>query len=335
LCLLKSKLDQAFLFLQLQNKDFTVEDIYLQYKGVREQIDKTILQVFKEHNERVEKLIGKDYVRPTFLKYQQAYALLHGFLNYKYRNNNYYFKDLNLKFIHDYEFYLKTEKNLAQATVNKAIQRFRRLIPVAIMEGYLDKDPFLLYKVKYIKKEVVFLTPEELAKLENHSFSQSRLQQVKDMFVFCCYTGLAFNEMARLDQKSVVTNFDGCEWIKMIREKTNKEISVPLLPKALELITNLRVDDSRLMPKISNQKFNSYLKEIAEVVGIEKRLTHHMARKTFATTVLLYNDVPMEIVSELLGHSKMSITQEYYGKVVQKKVGEHMHKLALNLKKST
>ena len=121
------------------------------------------------------------------------------------------------------------------------------------------------------------------------------------------------------------------EWINIKREKTNKIISVPILPKAKSIL-NKYVNDNELLPKISNQKFNSYLKEISAITGIEKRITHHIARKTFASTVLLYNNVPMEIVSELLGHSNILITQESYGKVVQTKVSEEMKKLSRKLK---
>lgn len=131
----------------------------------------------------------------------------------------------------------------------------------------------------------------------------------------------------------IVTGFDKNLWIQMIREKTKGQISIPLLPKSANIIGKYNNgEENYIFPKISNQKFNSYLKEIAAIVGIEKNLTHHIARKTFATTVLLYNDVPMEIVSELLGHSKISITQEHYAKVVQKKVSEQMVKLKEKLK---
>ena len=334
LTLIRNKINQGFLLLQLHGKDFDVEDIYMLYKGESPKEEKTILQVFIDHNEQIEKLIGKDYVKSTHLKFVQASELVKDFIRYKFKRHDYHFKDLELKFVQDYEFYLKTEKNLSQVTANKMIQRFRKMVKIAIGEGYLNRDPFILYKVKRIKKEVVFLTPAELAKLENHVFAQPRLKQVRDLFVFCCYTGLAFNEMSRLEAKHIVTGFDGNKWIRIIREKTQKEVSIPLLPKALEILekaSGKTQRGNRLLSNISNQKFNSYLKEIAEIVGIEKKLTHHIARKTFATTVLLYNDVPMEIVSELLGHSKMSITQEHYGKVVQKKVSEHIMILSKKL----
>jgi integrase len=214
------------------------------------------------------------------------------------------------------------------STLNKAIQRLRKVIKFAIVHDYLDKDPFLLYKVKTVRKEIVFLTKDELSKLENHKFKIPRLQMIKDCFIFCCYTGLAFKEMSNLRKSNIVTEYDGYKWIKMKRQKTNKSLSIPILPKAQQILDIYASDDDeRVLPNISNQRFNGYLKEIADIVGIEKNLTHHMARRTFATTVLLTNDVPMEIVSELLGHSKMATTQQSYGKIVQKKVEEEMRRL--------
>ena len=178
---------------------------------------------------------------------------------------------------------------------------------------------------------MIFLTNEELDKLEEHRFTQPRLQLVKDLFIFCCYTGLAYHEMSNLKKEHIIKGFDGNEWIQMKREKTGKIISVPLLPKAKAVLDKYDEVVDYALPRFSNQKINSYLKEIAEIVGINKPISHHMARKTFASTVLLYNDVPMEIVSELLGHSSMKITQEYYGKVIQKRVSEEMERLSKNL----
>lgn len=333
LSLIKNEISQAFLFLQVNENSFDVEDIYLQYKGETPKKHRTVLQVFKEHNEKLEKLVGKDYSIGTLWKFKQARELLKEYIKHQYKKNDYQFKDMDLKFVQEYEYYLKAEKSLALATINKTIQRFRRMVRIAISEGIIDKDPFILYKVKYAKKNVIYLTTEELASLENHNFSQPRLQQVVDMFIFCCYTGLAYNEMSKLEHKHIEKSFDGNDWIKMVRDKTERTIAVPLLQKPIQIIEKYKNDEqTKVFPKISNQKFNSYLKEIADIVGVEKNLTHHIARKTFATTILLYNDVPMEVVSELLGHSKITITQEHYAKVVQKKVSEHIVRLSEKLK---
>jgi len=333
LSLIKQTVSQAFLFLQVNNDSFDVEDIYLQYKGSNTTKATTLLEAFKAHNSKVKKLIGKDYVLATLWKFRQAMELLKEYIKHQYNKNDYQFKDLNMKFINDYEFYLKSEGNLAQSSIYKMIQRFRKIIKIAISEGALEKDPFALYKCKRPKTVIVFLTTDELKLLEEHSFAQIRLQQIKDMFIFCCYTGLAYHEMSSLRAKHIAKEFDGNLWINMSRKKTNQPIAIPLLPQAEVILEKYKqVDSDVVLPSISNQKFNSYLKEIAELVGIEKKLTHHIARKTFATTVLLLNGVPMEVVSELLGHSKITVTQEHYAKVVKSKVSNEILKLKNNLK---
>ena len=291
-----------------------------------------MLEVFELHNSKMKKLIGKEYTKSTYSKFIEAQKHTKNFIKYQYGKKDILLESIKMNFLEDFDFYLKSELNHKQITINKSIQRVRKIIKLALAEGYLQKDPFILFKPKRVKKKVVFLSSEELSRLEKYIFSQQRLQQVRDMFVFCCYTGLAYAEMSNLSQEHLKTGYDGNTWIKMFRQKTNSIVSVPLLAKAKEVLDKYSNED-RLLPVISNQKFNSYLKEIAEIVGIDKRLTHHIARKTFATTVLLYNDVPMEIVSELLGHSKITITQQHYAKVVQKKVSDHMKILGKKLEK--
>jgi len=202
------------------------------------------------------------------------------------------------------------------------------VIKYAISEDYLNKDPFLLFKYKTVKKEVIFLTVDELQKLEDHHFKIARIEKVKDLFIFCCYTGLAYKEMASIKKEDIVKEFDDNLWLNIHRSKTKKAYKIPLLPKALEIINKYKDEDEVLVfNNISNQRFNGYLKEIADVVGIKKKLTHHIARKTFASTVLLYNNVPMEIVSELLGHSSIKTTEASYGKIVQRSISNEMSRL--------
>ena len=333
LSLIKQQINQAFLFLQVNNSVFDVEDIVLQFKGKNIKSQKTLLEVFTMHNSKMNKLVGIEYTQSTMNKFIEAKSHTQDFIRDKYKRSDVLLESLSMKFIEDFDFYLKSEKGHKQITINKSIQRVRKIIKLAIAEGYLQKDPFLMYKPKRYERKVVYLDAKELTRLEEYCFAQTRLSQVRDMFVFCCYTGLAYAEMSVLSEEHIIKGFDGNEWIHMYRKKTNAKVSVPLLPKAKVVLARYKnISDDKLLPVISNQKFNSYLKEIAEVIGIDKRLTHHIARKTFATTVLLYNDVPMEIVSELLGHSKLDITQRHYAKVVQKKVSEHIKNLETKLK---
>lgn len=335
LSLIKNKINQAFLMLQMKGVEFSLDDIYNQYKGKPTTQNKGLLFYYNEYLLRYKKLIGIEIKEITWNKFSYILNDLKDFIKHKYKANEVLLKDLDYSFIIEFEYYLKTEKNQKQVTINKALQRFKKVVKTAQISKLIDNNPFIEHKPKRVITNVVYLTPQELGLVEDYNFSQPRLELVRDMFVFCCYTGLAYNEMSKLEAKHINLGFDGNQWIKMVREKTSKEISIPLLSKPqliLQKFTLLNLSSEKLLPKLSNQKFNSYLKEIAEIIGVEKNLTHHTARKTFATTVLLYNDVPMEIVSELLGHSKMSITQEHYGKIVQKKVSEHINILAKKLK---
>jgi len=328
--LIKNQINQVFLYLQINNSEFTVDDIYNKFKGNTPKKELGVLEVYELFNIRIYKLIGRDLKKVTYSKYIESFVHLKSFIKAYFKANDIKLKDLKLNFLNEYEYFLKAQKGLEQSTINKAIQRFRKVVQFALEQEYIDKNPFIGYKAKRLQKEVIYLTDDELKSLENYDFSQTRLQQVKDLFVFCCYTGLAFKEMSNLKTEHIVKGFDGNVWIKMNREKTSKPLMIPLLPKALDMINKYQNEDS-LLPIISNQRFNSYLKEIADVVGLKKNLTHHIARKTFASTVLLFNDVPMEIVSELLGHSKISTTQDYYAKIVNKKLSETMKGLSERL----
>ena len=331
LSLIKQEINQAFLFLQVQEKNFDVEDIYRQYKGENIKEEKTILEIFNLHIAKQEKLIGISTTRVSVRKFYQTKAHVKNYIFWKFRKQDFLLKDMKMSFITEFEYYLKAEKHFEQNTIHKTLQRLKQMVKLAVGLDFLAKDPFLLHKNKRPKKQVVFLIEDELAKIEQHEFASQRLQQVADMFIFCCYTGLAFLEMSTLERKHIIIGSDKKKWISITRQKTNKKYEIPLLKKA-ELILQKYEGGEKLLPRISNQRFNSYLKEIAEIVGIQKNLTHHIARKTFASTILLYNDVPMEIVSELLGHSEMSITQNHYAKVVKAKLSESMSKVEKLLK---
>ena len=329
LSFISEKLKKAFLSNQLTTTDISVENIMDLYLGKNPKKQENVVSYFKVHLELQKHLIDKDIKQVTWNKFNYVCSDVEAFIKKNYKKRDIPLEQLDLQFLNDFDYFLKTQKNQKQVTINKAIQRFRKPIKEAVSKGYLDKDPFLLYKAKTVKKQIVFLSSNELKVLEEFQFSQLRLELVRDLFIFCCYTGLAYNEMVSLKKEHLVIGFDKKQWIQMKRQKTEKNISIPLLPEAASIIEKYASNSDLILPKFSNQKINSYLKEIAEIVGIKKVISHHTARKTFASTVLLYNDVPMEIVSELLGHSSIQITQQYYGKVVQKKVADAMGKLAL------
>ena len=321
------------LVFQLQGIPWKLDNIFNEYQGIPIKKEEFILSCYRKYVSRIQKLVGIEIKENTYEKFVYVGNHLEAFIKWNFKKSDFPLKELSLRFLDDFDYYLKTEKNIKQITINKIIQRLRTPIKQAISEGYLDRDPFILYKSKKVHKEVIFLTTEELITIEESTFEPKRLSIIQDLFIFCCYTGLAYNEMAHLKIQNIQIGFDNMKWIQMKREKTQRQISIPLLPKAQEIIDKYLIDSNCIFPALSNQKFNAYLKEIAIIAAIDKRITHHTARKTFASTVLLYNDVPMEIVSELMGHSNMTITQESYGKVVQRKVSEEMQKLKLRINK--
>jgi integrase/recombinase XerD len=325
LSLIHQQIDKAFLFLQISSESLDVDDIYRKYKGEDTKEEITILGAYDLHNEKTKKLIGIDFNKLSWSRYVESRRKVAGFIKVFYKKGDVKLKNLNLKFIKDLEYYFKIELQLKHATVYRSIQRVKKIIQFAIAENYLQRDPFSLYKNKKPKTRIVYLTDVELSLLETYHFQQVRLEKVRDLFVFCCYTGLAYQEMTSLTTNNIQIGFDGNEWVEMYRQKTGGKVSVPLLPQAKAVLKKYNNE----LPSISNQKFNAYLKEITGVVGIEKKLTHHIARKTFATTVLLLNNVSMEVVSELLGHSNIKVTQASYAKVVNKKVSEEMKNLHL------
>lgn len=333
LSLIKQEINQAFLYLKVQEKSFNVEDIFKQYKGETISKDYGLLEFYQLYLEKQKKLVGLEIKQVTWNKFDYIKNDIEEFIKDYYKKSDIKLKDLDFQLITEFEFYLKTEKKHKQITINKALQRFKKVIKQATIGKYIDNNPFEEHKPKKVISKIVFLTKEELERLENYHFSSKTLNVVKDCYLFCCYTGLAYKEMFELKKENIINNQDDNLWIFMKREKTDRNISVPLvLPKALEIAKKYQSESEYILPRISNQSFNRLLKEIASTLNINKNFTHHTARKTFASTILLNNDIPMEVVSKLLGHSKISTTQEYYADVLPNKLVEQMKKLSIKLK---
>ncbi|MDT0294096.1 tyrosine-type recombinase/integrase [Mesonia ostreae] len=331
--IISSEIKSVFLKLKISQTPFTVNDIYKEFKGETKSNEYGVIEYYNLELAKKKKLIDIELNQATWNKFLYISNHLKEFVKWKYDKSDVLLNNLTMNFLSEFEFFLKTEKKHQQITVNKATQRFKSVIRAAVGEQIIDKNPFYAHKPKKVRKKVIYLNQEELGLLEHKKITQVRLDAVRDCFVFCCYTGLAYKEMASLKKEHLIKGFDNLLWIQMTRKKTDKTISVPVLAKALKIIQKYSdVDEEYVLPIISNQRFNSYLKEVAAIVGVNKNLTHHMARKTFASTVLLYNDVPMEIVSELLGHSSIRVTESHYGKIVQNKVSEHILKLSEKLK---
>jgi site-specific recombinase XerD len=315
----------------------TPEAIKNKFLGL-EVSDMTLCKLIEYHN-----LNSKETLRWGTLKnYFTTQKYIGMFLNEKYKTSDIHLASLNYKFLAEFEHFLRQyspvdhQRPMENNTVMKHIERLKKMIKMAIRYEWLEKDPFIAFKQRFNRFERGFLTSDELKRIEEKTFSISRLQYVKDLFVFSCYTGLSYIDVVQLSPEHVQVGEDKEYWLITKREKTDNPVRIPILPVALGIINKYKNDPrsivkNSLFPNISNQKLNSYLKEIADLCEISKNMTFHLARHTFATTVTLTNGVPIESVSKMLGHSKISTTQ-IYAKVIEKKVGEDMKKLKERLK---
>lgn len=296
-----------------------------------------LFSIFEQHNKDLGQLVGKEYSASTLTRYETSMNHVIEFMKWKFGISDIDIKKLDHQFITDFNFYLRTEKKCNNNSAVKYIKNFRKIIRICLSNGWLDKDPFINFKVKVKEVERAFLSEDELQALHDKKFKMERLNQVKDIFLFSCYTGLAYIDAKNLTQSNVVLGIDGKKWIHTHRKKTDTPSHIPLLPPALEIIDKYKHhvksnNEQSLLPVLSNQKMNAYLKEIAVCCGIDKDLTFHIARHTFATTVTLSNNVPLESVSKMLGHKSVRTTQ-HYAKIIDKKVSNDMEALHSKLEK--
>jgi site-specific recombinase XerD len=300
-----------------------------------DQQNHSVNDIIKYHNED---MVGK-LKWGTQKNYFTTQRYINEFIMEKYNVSDFFLKQLDFNFILKFEKFLRDyspldhQKPIGNNTVMKHIERFRKMVILAHKLEWIKRDPFMKFEAKFDKVERGYLTQLELQKIGDKHFSISRLQLVKDLFIFSCFTGLSYIDVINLNNDNINYGIDGELWIIMKREKTNNPLRIPILPKALRLISKYKKDPKSLangtiFPKLSNQKLNLALKEIADLCEIKKNITFHLARHTFATTVTLSNGVPIETVSKLLGHSRISTTQ-IYAKVVEKKVSEDMQKLKI------
>ena len=261
-------------------------------------------------------------------RYETSLKHTKNFLLWKYNISDISIEKIDYSFIMEYEFYLRSVRKCANNTAVKYIKNFHKIINICLANGWLTKDPFANYKSKV--KEVIreYLTEREIQDLMEKELVSDRLELVRDIFIFSCFTGLAYIDVKQLSNDNIVLGIDGDKWINKNRQKTDTSSRIPILPTAQFIIDKYAnhpvcVNEDKLLPIFSNQKMNAYLKEIATVCGINKELTFHIARHTFATTVTLSNGVPIETVSKMLGHTNLKTTQ-HYAKILDKKISEDM-----------
>ena len=277
-----------------------------------------------------------EFSQGTLERYKTSLKHTESFLKWKFNITEIDIRKINYEFVTDYEFWLKTDRHCDHNTTLKYLNNFKKIINICLKNGWLTSDPFLGFK--RTKREVTkeFLTQEELNVIEEKDFDIPRIEIVRDIFLFSCYTGLAYADVKKLKYSEIVIGIDGEQWIYTNRQKTEPLSRIPLLPPTLDIIEKYRDFPAKkssglILPVLNNQKMNAYLKEIADLCSIQKKMTCHTARHTFATTVTLSNGIPMETVSKMLGYRNIKTTQQY-ARIVDQKMGDDMRGLKEKMK---
>jgi len=321
----RSELVFCYRDLKFESRVITPQLIKARYLGEDKKIH-SLKNVFNYHNDK----LGIKLAPKTLCHYKTSQKYILEYISDEYSKEDIYLQDLDYEFVLGFESFLRSyqprhyQGRIGNNAVMKHIQRLRRMITLAYHMEWVERDPFVKFKPKLEKKEREFLTEKELERIEKFSTSIERLAVVRDLFIFGCYTGISYGDIMDLSKKNIVRGIDGNRWLMAKRNKTGTPFKIPILPAAELIICKYKTHhrthfNGKLLPSISNQKLNSYLKELADCCGITKNLTFHMARHTFATTVTLTNGVPIETVSKLLGHTKLATTQ-IYARVIEKKI---------------
>ncbi|MCZ2846323.1 MAG: site-specific integrase [Candidatus Bathyarchaeota archaeon] len=324
-----SRLFQYYQELRIEGRVRSLENIKKKYFGESEKLY-SLEDIFEYHNTTCFSKLKPN----TRRLYDTSQNYIRKFIKQEFGRKDYYLQELDYNFVLKFENFLRTvkpkhyQKNLQHNAVMKHIQRLKKMISLAYRMEWIDKNPFLKFHSTLEPREREFLSAEDLFKIENKNLKLERLDRVRDLFIFSCYTGISYGDLVLLKPENLTIGINGKLWIVTRRMKNGNSVKVPLLNKAVTIIEKYKKDLScqvtgTLLPKISNQKVNQYLKEIATICEVKKHVTFHLARHTFATTVALSNGMPIETVSKLLGHKKLSTTQ-IYAKVVERKLSDDM-----------
>ncbi|WP_320168125.1 site-specific integrase [Mangrovibacterium marinum] len=311
----------------------TITARILKEKIIGKKEDKrTILKIFQEHNDNVRKLEDIDFAHGTVERYETVYKHTKEFIRWQYKRDDLSLDELNPQFVKQFELYFKTVRDCSHNTATKYLKNLNKITRIAQANNWISKDPFASYKFKLLPVDAVYLTSKELEIIRSKKISVERISQVRDVFIFCCFTGLAFSDVKTLKKEHVSKDSDGIDWIHKKRKKTNQMSTIYLFDAAKEILRKYEnhpevIKEGMLLPVISNQKMNAYLKEIADLCGIQKSISTHTARHTFATTVTLENNIPLEVVSKSLGHSNTKMTQRY-ARTTETLIKKNMQKIA-------
>ena len=325
--LMKSKVFDIQMELIHKNEELSLENFKSRILGTHQR-ERMIIPIYQNHNDKIEELIGNGYAYGTLERFKISLKHLQEFILWKYNVSDISINKIDYAFVTEFEFYLRSVKKCNNNTAVKYVRNFRKIIKICLDNDWLDKNPCSRYEGKMKEVERDFLTEEELSRIYNKRFSSERLTLVKDIFIFSCYTGLAYVDVKGLKRDHIGIGIDGEKWIFKNRQKTDTKSKIPVLPIAAEIIKKYEnhprcLNDDTILPILTNQKMNGYLKEVGDLCEVSKEITFHMARHTFATSVTLTNGVPIETVSKMLGHKNIQTTQ-HYAKILDKKVSEDM-----------
>ncbi|MFT4224272.1 site-specific integrase [Dysgonomonas sp.] len=286
----------------------------------------TVLSLYDIKVEQKRNLVGKTIRDTTLSKYLATRKRVGDFMVYKYKKEDIPIRDVDFQFVTDYEVYLKSVCKCGHNSTVKHLRYLKQIITNALKNRYITVDPFDDYTLGYkpVKKE--FLIEPEIKKLMNKKFDVPRLEEVRDVFLFQIFTGLAYIDAANLTEDNIIEDGFGQKWIQLTRQKSSVQANIPLLDVPLSILKKYsELENGKLLPIHSNQKMNEYLKEIAALCGIKKRLTTHCGRHSFGT-IMLTKGVSIESVSKILGHTNITTTQ-VYAKVLNQKIFTEVNKV--------
>ncbi|KJF45358.1 site-specific integrase [Draconibacterium sediminis] len=330
---LKTEIQDYFNQLRSSGEDYsvkTIKDYLLQVTN-----SKGILEIFDYYLESILAKLNKGYSMETYKHYKSSRKRLATFIRFKYKQNDFPVEKIKFAFLDAFDVYLKQKFKVHQNTAWNYHKHLRRILNLAISMEHISKNPYNKYKVGLEPTHREILTIEELTRLEEKEIQIERMSVVRDIFVFACYTGLSYSDIYKLNKSHLHKGIDKKDWIIIDRTKTSNRCRIPLIPEAKRILNKYsnypkNENSGKLLPVLTNQKMNSYLKELGDICNINKDITMHIARHTFATSVTLANGVPIETVSKILGHTSLKTTQ-IYAKVLDQKISEDMDLLQTRL----
>lgn len=330
---IRTKILDVFNRLESLGEPFDILSIRDKFLG-REK-GKGLIEMFESVIKEVEAKVGKEYSNGTLKHYQTSKKRVQEFLKTNVGRNDITLSKVDFGFLNAFDLFLKTEKSVTPNTALTYHKHLKKVFNTAISLGHILHNPYESFKPTRNKTNRDFLNMYELEEVRNKKITIPRMDLVRDIFIFASFTGLSYSDLKKLSTYHIQKGSDGKDWVIIDRSKTNSRCAIPLLPTAIDILKKYEkhpvvLSTNKLLPVYSNQKMNSYLKELADICGIQKNLSMHVARHTFATSVTLTNGVPLETVSKMLGHTSLKTTQ-IYARIVDSKISKDMELLTKKL----